>query len=304
MMRTILMAACCSGLRVLVTGAGGRTGKLVFSELKKLGAEPVGLARSKKAKKALEKAGASDAEIKSVDVFDGPGLDEAMKGCEAVILCTSAVPQIKPWSVVKVLWKKLTRGPPGRPEFKFAAAGTPEEVDWLGAKNQIDAAVRAGVKKFVMCSSMGGTQPDNFLNTIGKRENGSGGDILLWKRKAERYLIASGLDFTIVHPGGLLDDPAEQRELLIGVDDDLLQLKSRSIPRGDVARVLCASVSDQRASNRSFDIASKPDGQPTADVAVLFDQLQGRTCDYSTVIPDPPSVLADAAASSDTAPAL
>ena len=48
---------------------------------------------------------------------------------------------------------------------------------------------------------MGGTQPDNFLNSIGKQHDGSGGDILLWKRKAERYLMVSGLDFTIIHPG-------------------------------------------------------------------------------------------------------
>ena len=39
-------------------------------------------------------------------------------------------------------------------------------------------------------SSMGGTDPSNFLNTIGKNADGSGnGDILLWKRKAEKYLV-------------------------------------------------------------------------------------------------------------------
>ena len=51
-----------------------------------------------------------------------------------------------------------------------------------------------------------GTQPDNFLNSIGKVEGDElSGDILLWKRKAENYLIKSGLQYTIVHPGGLLD---------------------------------------------------------------------------------------------------
>lgn len=72
----------------------------------------------------------------------------------------------------------------------------------------------AGVKHFVFVSSMGGTQPENFLNTIGRRADGSGGDILLWKRKAERYLMESGLDYTIVHPGGLVDEPDSKRELL------------------------------------------------------------------------------------------
>lgn len=36
---------------------------------------------------------------------------------------------------------------------------------------------------------MGGTDENNFLNSIGKSKDGSGdGDILVWKRKAEKYL--------------------------------------------------------------------------------------------------------------------
>ena len=35
---------------------------------------------------------------------------------------------------------------------------------------QIDAAKAADVKRFVFVSSMGGTQPDNFLNSIGRQE--------------------------------------------------------------------------------------------------------------------------------------
>ena len=42
----------------------------------------------------------------------------------------------------------------------------------------------------VNLSSMGGTDPSNFLNAVGKNPDGTGnGDILLWKRKAERYLV-------------------------------------------------------------------------------------------------------------------
>lgn len=62
--------------------------------------------------------------------------------------------------------KKLLRKPPGRPQFKWPPNGEPELVDWTGAKNQIDAAMAAGVKHFVFLGSMGGTQPDNFLNTM------------------------------------------------------------------------------------------------------------------------------------------
>ena len=62
-----------------------------------------------------------------------------------MVMCTSAVPQIKPWSIVKLLFKKkiLRREDAGRPAFKFGKNGTPEEVDWLGAKKQIDAAKKA-----------------------------------------------------------------------------------------------------------------------------------------------------------------
>ena len=59
------------------------------------------------------------------------------------------MPKILPWSIAKVLFKKsvLRRADPGRPRFKFAPGGTPEEVDWQGAKLQIDAAKAAGVKR-------------------------------------------------------------------------------------------------------------------------------------------------------------
>lgn len=71
------------------------------------------------------------------------------------------------------------------------------QVDWLGQKVQIDAARAAGVKKVVLVSSMGGTDPENMLNKLGD------GNILQWKRKAEQYLMASGITYTIIHPGGM-----------------------------------------------------------------------------------------------------
>merc|ERR1719214_551475 len=83
---------------------------------------------------------------------------------------------------------------------------------------------------------MGGTQPDNFLNQIGD------GSILAWKRAAELELVRSGLPYTIVHPGGLLDEPAGERELVVDVDDKLLETQTRSVPRGDVAEVCVRSL--------------------------------------------------------------
>lgn len=283
--------------RVLVTGAGGRTGRLVFQQLKSdySSISPLGLVRSRKAARALRKAGASKEELVTADVTKKDELVAAMRGCDGVVLCTSAVPKILPLSILKLLFKKtiLRSQNPGRPQFKFAEGGTPEEVDWLGAKLQIDAAKEAGVKRFVFVSSMGGTQPENFLNSIGRRPDGSGGDILLWKRKAERYLIDSGLVYTIVHPGGLLDEAPSQRELLVDVNDKLLSLTtSRQVPRADVARVCCAALESAAAEMRSFDVSSKPvgEGAATTNAAEVFAKLGGRVYDYGTVLPDPPAI--------------
>lgn len=57
-------------------------------------------------------------------------------------------------SILKILFKKLFRREPGRPKFKFPENGEPEQVDYVGAKNQIDAAIKAGIKHFVFLGSM------------------------------------------------------------------------------------------------------------------------------------------------------
>lgn len=43
--------------------------------------------------------------------------------------------------------------------------------------------------------------------------------------------------YTIIHPGGLLDKDGGKRRLVVDIDDAMLERKSRSIPRADVAQV-------------------------------------------------------------------
>ena len=285
--------------KVLVTGAGGRTGKLVFEQLKAdSNYKPVGLARSAKAQKALKAVGASDDEVCVADIADEKSLAAAMSGCDAVVLCTSAVPAIKPLSLMKTMATKfLPFVKTSRPAFKFPKNGTPEEVDWLGAKKQIDAAKTAGVKQFVFVSSMGGTNPENFLNSIGRRKNGSGGDILLWKRKAERYLVASGVPYTIIHPGGLVDEDGSKRELVVGVNDEIMKNPdfasggTRSVARADVARVCKAALGSASATGVALDLVSKKagDGVATKDASSVF--ASPGKYNYESAAKDPPSIF-------------
>ena len=67
----------------------------------------------------------------------------------------------------------------------------------------VDAALAVGVRRYVMISSIGADRP----------EAASGGmrPYLEAKAEADQYLMASGLEFTIVRPGSLTDDPGTGR---------------------------------------------------------------------------------------------
>ncbi len=197
-----------------------------------------------------------------VDITAASSLDAlkaAFQGCDALVIATSATPQMA--------------GPPKpgeRPNFVYPPGGLPEAVDWVGQKAQIDAAKACGIKQLVTIGSRGGSQPpeSNMLNQIG----GAGTNILVWKRKAEQYLVDSGIPFTIIRAGGLLgeDKPGGKRTLVVGADD--ADLGARSVPRADVAEVAVQALLCPDASRRSMDLVSKEegDGAPTTDFAALF----------------------------------
>lgn len=120
-------------------------------------------------------------------------------------------------------------------------------------------AKKIGIKHVVVVGSMGGTDPENFLNAVGKNADGSGnGDILLWKRRAEKYLVDSGLNYTIIHPGGLTDTPPGEEEYVLDVNDKLLKNKKRSISRADVASLCVAALLVGKGKNIALDCISQP----------------------------------------------
>ena len=290
-------------LRVAVSGAGGRTGSLVMKLLASDPASfapPRGLVRSPKSADKLRGTlrdavpDFSDARVEIVegDVVSDADLDRLCADRDALVVLTSAVTKPKIPSLLVALVSKIVPWMEARrPEFYFPEDGSPERVDWLGQKAQVDAAARSGsVRRVVIVSSMGGTQVDNFLNTMGGGGDVGSANILLWKRKAEMYLVARSpeLEHVVVHPGGLLDKPGGERELLVGVDDRLLDGDRRSVPRADVARVVCGALLDPSAVAVSFDLASREPGEgdrgPTRtneDVAELIASLRGETADYS-----------------------
>lgn len=215
-----------------------------------------GLVRTEDSKTRIE--GGDDVLV--ADITRSETLGPAFSGIDALIILTSSVPKMKPG---------FDPAKGGRPEFVFDEGGYPEQVDWLGQKNQIDAAKEAGVRHIILVGSMGGTNPNHPLNSLGN------GKILIWKRKAEQYLADSGVPYTIIRPGGLQDKEGGVRELLIGKDDELLATDTKTIARADVAEVCVQALLFEETINKAFDLASKPEGEgtPTKDFKALFSQL-------------------------------
>jgi uncharacterized protein YbjT (DUF2867 family) len=249
--------------RVIVTGATGKTGSIVFEKLKQDQNFKVrGLARSPE--KVLKLFGSTD-NFYFGDIREPESLTEAFQNCQALIILTSAAP------------KMIAPPTPGeRPQFEYASGETPELVDYQGQKHQIDQAIAAGIQRIVLVGSMGGTNENHPLNRMGN------GKILIWKRKAEAYLVNSGINYTIIRAGGLLDQPGGVRELLVGNNDELLINPPddipTSIPRADVAETVVQALKESSAINKAFDLMSYPEAGTdsiTKDFAALFAQTTG-----------------------------
>ena len=135
-------------------------------------------------------------------------------------------------------------GPGSGPERK-------RTVDLGGAVKLVDAALAVGVRRYVMISSIGADRPD---------ASGSMRPYLEAKAEADQYLMASGLDYTIVRPGSLTDDPGTGRVRLP------TELGGRGeVPRDDVAVVIAKVLDAPNTIGVTFEVFS---GDHLVDEAV------------------------------------
>ena len=138
----------------------------------------------------------------------------------------------------------------GADAIVFAAGAGPgsgevrkRTMDLGGAVKLIEAATAAGIRRYVIVSSMGADHPE--------RASGTFGAYLAAKSKADAALRASGLDYTVVRPGGLTDDPGT------GTVDVSERLGRRGqIPRDDVAAALVAVLDAPNTIGKTFEILS------------------------------------------------
>jgi uncharacterized protein YbjT (DUF2867 family) len=127
----------------------------------------------------------------------------------------------------------------------FAAGAGPgsgparkRSVDYGGAVK----LMRAGVRRYVMLSAISVDRPDEWSEEMRPYYEA--------KADADRELLESGLDHTIVRPGGLTDDAGSGR-VTVGTD-----LERGQIPREDVAATLLAALEADSTIGKVFEVVS------------------------------------------------
>jgi uncharacterized protein YbjT (DUF2867 family) len=155
---------------------------------------------------------AAGAEPVVADMEELDSLAEFVEGADAVVFAAGA-------------------GPGSGPERK-------RTVDLGGAVKLLEAAQATGARRYLMVSSIGAGDP------------GSGPEAmrpyLEAKAQADAALSASDLDWTIVRPGGLTDEPGTGM-VWVGAQE-----RRASVTRDDVAAVLAACLDEPRTVRRTF----------------------------------------------------
>jgi uncharacterized protein YbjT (DUF2867 family) len=209
-------------MRVLVIGATGGTGKLLAQRLAADGHQVRGTSRDAERAESLRPLGVEPV------VADLEGdLDHAFTDVDAVVFCAGSGSQTGPDATLR--------------------------VDLHGAVRTIDLCLQHGISRYLMLSSIAADDPLRGRESIRH--------YLAAKHAADRILETSGLDATIVRPGGLTDDEPTGH-VAIGVP----RLQERGqISRADVAHVMARCLETPATIGVAFEVVA---GEQPVDDAV------------------------------------
>jgi len=206
-------------MKVFVIGANGQIGKHLVNQLHAHEQHEVtAMVRKEGQKKELEDRGIhavlTDLEGSISD------LENAIEGADAVI---------------------FTAGSGGKtgPDKTLL-------IDLDGAVKSIEAAKKANVNRFVMVSAFQAHNRDSWADSPIK-------PYMVAKHFADGTLMHSGLDYTIVRPGGLQNEPGTGK-VLAGEN-----LERGSIPREDVAAVIVEALEAENTYQKGFDLITGVD---------------------------------------------
>ena len=202
-------------MKVVVIGANGQIGQYVVNELQKSNTHLV-TAVVRKEEQAEKLAGNNIHAV--VADLEGPveDLAKAFMGADAIIFIAGS------------------GGHTGADKTLL--------IDLDGAVKTMEAAKQVGVDRYIMVSAY----------DADKRQNWNEGmrPYYVAKHYADRILEASGLNYSIVRPGGLVNEPA------IGKITAGAGAKSSTITREDVAHTLIATLENKRTYHRAFNVVN------------------------------------------------
>src|SRR3954449_7836411 len=199
-------------MNVVIVGGHGKIAMRLSKILAERGDSPRGIIRKTEQADDLEEIGAEPIVLDIENVDD---IDDAFAGSDAVVFAAGAGPGSGPA-------RKLT-------------------VDYGGAVKSVDAAIAKEIRRFVIVSAMGANHPERWSEDMKPYYEA--------KADADKFVAESGLDYTIVRPGGLTDDAATGQ---VEVAEDIG--RSGSVTREDVALVLAECLTAENTIGKSFDL--------------------------------------------------
>lgn len=203
-------------MRIAIAGGHGQIARLLARHLATAGHHPVALIRKPEQAADVEIDG-SQALVIDLESTDDAALAEALTGCDAVVFAAGS-------------------GPGSTAERKMS-------VDRDGAILLADAAVQAGIHRYVLLSSRGADTFDPDSDDIFQI-------YLRAKSEADAAVRAhDDLAWTIVRPGGLTDDEPTGS---VTVGDDV----DGRIPRADVAHLIAHLLESGAGIGQQFEVVS------------------------------------------------
>lgn len=228
--------------QVLVTGATGKTGASVVQQLSDMGVNVKALSRDGVKASGMLPGIQQGVSIQEGDLFNYEQVSRAVEGCDAVIICSGPTSRMDPLS--------------------------PFKVDFQGVENIVAAAKQGNVKKIVMVSSIGADDPLFPLNLFGL--------VLVMKKFGELAVQRSGIDYTIIRPGGLLNKDEGEKKNPVVAPADTFGLPPRrrpgSILRSKVAEGCIAALVEPEATNKTLEVISIKDA-PSRPWKELFETI-------------------------------
>lgn len=197
---------------VVIAGAHGKIARHLTRMLAARGDRVRGIIRNRDHVGDIESDGG---EPVVVDMEAADDLSDAVRGADAIVFAAGA-------------------GPGSGPERK-------RTVDLGAAVKLVEAAQATGVRRYVIVSSIGAHDPSGA-------GDGPMRPYLEAKHEADEQLMASALDWTVVRPGGLTDDPGTGK-----VDLSTEMGRRKSIPREDVAALLAACLDTPETIGVAFE---------------------------------------------------